>query len=516
MNNTKRKLLFKDKDLLIFSIFSIAFAVIMEYLAYQQYYSELKSLSLLTCIGGVGFIFVAIYSLLKLKELRQRHNKEIDRANRYDTLTGIPNIYSFLDEINNKIEYIKKSEYNETLYFLNIGINRFKFVNETFGYNYADQIIIKIKKEIEKNITNNDYLGKLNGDEFGILTTCNKNELINLINKLDKIFNKEYQSSIEDSGVFISARIGITTYDKSNPQDEPQQIIKKSSIALEYAKKESMFYKIYDKTLEREANKIMKLERDLRKAIEKNEIDVFFQPKVSLKDGSIIGAEALARWYSKERNEYVRPDIFIKMAEEINMIESIGQHIFKQSAIELKKWHNLGFTNLKVAVNVSTHQFNKELPIEIDKIIKELKLKPEDLELEVTESAIISDKHSGTNLLRKVQETGITIAIDDFGTGYSSLAYLVEFPLDIIKIDKSFIDKLNDPDPKMIEKGQSVISTIIHLSHSLGCKVVAEGVEDENQKNFLKTKNCDYIQGYYYSKPLNKKDFIEYLNKKNK
>jgi len=518
----RKKIIKQNKDLLIFAIFSLFFAIIMEYLAYQQFLNSMRSLSFITSIGGAGFIFVSIYSLFKLNQLRNKHHKEIDMVNKYDTLTAIPNVYSFLKKTSNRIEILSKikNKSNKSLFLINIGINRFGFINETFGYTYADKIIVLIKDSIESLLDEHDYLGRLNGDEFGILTTCDKKELLSLVKSLESIFSKEYKTHGNDGGVFINGRIGISNYNKEDKSDKTiknisESIFKKANIALDFAKKEGCFYKMYDETLEREANKIMDMEKHLRLALKNNEIEVVFQPKISTKTGKVVGAEALARWYSRKLHAYISPDVFIAMAEDMGIIDSIGDFILKESAKELKKWHNIGYNDLKIAVNVSTYQFRKELPSEISDILLEFNISPSDFEIEVTESGIITDKRSGTNLLKVIQNSGITIAIDDFGTGYSSLAYLVEFPLDIIKIDKSFVDKINNKNQEINKKGRSVISSLVGLAHSIGCKVVAEGAEDIEQVDFLKLAGCDYIQGYYYSKPLKNEEFISYLKNKN-
>ena len=510
------KKIFNDKDLLLFSFFSFFFATATLILALIQFRNHQISLGIVSLLVSIAFDFVAIFVFFKWRITKREHEVEIKEISKYDTLTGLPNAYSFIDFITEKILEQKVKQNRSDLYLITISIERFKFINETFGYFNADNIIVSVKNELLGVMDEHDILGRLNNDEFGILTNKKKINIDKYVSELEDVFGREYNILNSDSGVFVSAKMGIAKVDFTElPAYDAEVAIKKSGMALEYSKKENVAAYLYNNTLENENNNIIRMEKDLRNAISNGEIDVFFQPKICLKTGKMVGAEALARWFSKSRNSFIRPDIFIDLAEDIGIIEDIGDFVLKRSASELHKWHDLGYKDLKVAVNVSTKQFTEKLPVFIKETINQTKLKPEDLEIEVTESALVNDKNNGIDLLQKINNSGVVIAIDDFGTGYSSLSYLVEFPLDVVKIDKSFIDKILEKDETLNKKGKAVISTFIHLSHKIGCKVVAEGVEQKEQADFLKAEGCDYIQGYYYSKPLNSEDIVKYIENKN-
>lgn len=500
----------KDKDLKIIAATLLLLAAGFIYRALNKYNIGDYEFAIFGFLSAVTFLFIGFYIIIRTFVTRKRHNAEIKEAHRYDDLTGLLNRLAFQEEVEKKAIKLKDTEGRKRLYYLTIGIDRFRYINETFGHKYADQILIDISKNLKEVMDEDDIIGRLEGDGFSIVTQRNEEEISQVVKNISKQFNKIYQPENFNDDVYVSAKMGVSAW--SRVLDElSEDVVMKSKFALDVAKQQGgAFYKMYNKTLERENNQNLELEKDLREAVLNNEIDVFFQPKIGT-DGKVKSAEALARWYSEKRQQMINPGVFIEMAEELNLIEDVGKQIMEKSIKEMKKWHNLGYRDMRVAVNVSTKQFNRELPFFIKDVLNKYQMKPSMLEVEVTESALVNDKNTGTDLLVRIKDTGATIAIDDFGTGYSSLSYLLEFPLDVVKIDKSFIDKLEDSNLDKRNKGEAVVSTVINLSHRLGCKVVAEGVENKEQLDFLRKENCDLIQGYYYSRPLNKKDFIEYL-----
>ena len=508
---------FKEHNqIAIFAVFCLFLGLFLEAIAYFIFFKESIPEFVFVTIGVTFFCVLSFYYFLKLKSINNEHNNKIKHYKKYNTLTGLPNLHHFL---NKTVDIIKDHEIkkdsidNIDLYFINVGINRFKIVNSVFGYSYGDRILVLIKNQIEIAIGSELFLSKLNGDEFGVLYLGNKSGLERVIKKLKSVFNKEYKVNSSDFGIIINGRLGVVKC--SGNIKEPKDIIKKADIALGYAKHESVFVKHYNDKLVYNKIDLLLVEKELKNDILNNRIDVVYQPKISIETGEIIGVEALARWYCKSKKEFISPQKFIKIAEDMDLISELSFIVFKKSTNLIKRLKEVGVNDCKVAINVSAFQFKKTLPERLANIISDANLENKNFEIEVTESSVIKDRNSGRELLKEIQSQGITIAIDDFGTGYSSLEYLVDLPLDILKIDKTFVDKLMAEDPKIYKKGASVISTIVALSHSIGCKVVAEGVETQEQYDFLKGVNCDYIQGYLISKPLNENDIFNFI-KKNK
>lgn len=500
----------KDNDLKVIAATLLAFSAGFIYKAFDKYNIGDYEFAIFGVLSAISFIFIGIYIIIRTWLMRKKHLEEVKRAHRYDDLTGLFNRLAFQEEVEKKAINLKEAEGRKRLYYLTIGIDRFRYINETFGHKYADQILVDIAENLKSILEEEDIIGRLEGDCFAIVTQRNEEEISKVVSKISKQFNKVYQPEKFNDDVYVSAKMGVSAWSRVL-EEQSEDVVRKSKFALEVAKQQGgAFYKMYNKTLERENSQNLELEKDLREAVENGEIDVFFQPKVGT-DGKVKSAEALARWYSTKRKQMINPGVFIEMAEELDLIEEVGKQVMEKSIKELKKWHGLGFKNMRVAVNVSTKQFNRELPFFITDTLNKYKMKPSMLEVEVTESALVNDKNTGTDLLMRIKNTGATIAIDDFGTGYSSLSYLLEFPLDVVKIDKSFIDKLEESNLDKRNKGEAVVSTVINLSHKLGCKVVAEGVENKEQLDFLREENCDLIQGYFYSRPLDKKEFIKYL-----
>lgn len=246
----------------------------------------------------------------------------------------------------------------------------------------------------------------------------------------------------------------------------------------------------------------LQLENELREAIPNKELVVHYQPKYSSETGEIVGAEALVRWYDPRKQKLVPPLQFITIAEDIGIIGEIGKYVLRDACEEIEHWKKLG-KDIKISVNLSTKQFKESDLVEsIKEIIECYDIPHKNIELEITESLLMDDVLNSVQILQELRDLGIRISIDDFGTGYSSLSYLKLIPTNTIKIDKSFVNNIESS-----SKDVAIVSTIIHLAHSLGCDVVAEGVETEEQFNILKKNNCDYVQGYYFSKPLQKSDF---------
>lgn len=492
---------------ILFYLSCISFSGFLGYNGYQTILSEKYIVASMLLACAVFFFFLPVKTFLTSK----KHLEQIKAAFNFDPLTRLPTSTRFKELVQEKIEQTDSSE-QKRFYLIKIGFDRFRNIQDNYGFSSAEQVILDIRDRLVEELDDPEVeMSRLEGEGFLIFTKRSESTILNYVRKINSIFNEPFIIEENNDEIFVSAKMGIA-YWGENFEEDYDKILKQANFAYLHTinNGNNEFYKVYNSTLRKEDKENVQLETLLRSAIEKDEIMVHFQPKVSL-DGRVRSAEALARWYSKEKGHYIRPDIFINTAEDIGIIEEIGQHIMELSVQELAKWQKEGYKDMKVAVNVSAKQFNRELPKFISSMIDKYNIKPETLEVEVTESALVDNKDLAVDLLFKIKDLGVNIAIDDFGTGYSSLSYLVDFPLDVVKIDKSFIDKINEKEIETKNKGEAVVSTVIHLSHKLGCIVVAEGVEYKEQLDFLKEENCDLIQGYYFSKPLNKNDFFEYL-----
>ena len=308
--------------------------------------------------------------------------------------------------------------------------------------------------------------------------------------------------------IFIGASIGISIF--PNDGDSAEQMIQHADAAMHQAKKQGRnTYRFYTDALTRASGEHLELENRLRHAIRANQLRVYYQPQVDIASGHIVGAEALVRWQDPERG-LIQPVNFIRLAEETGLIGAIGEWVLKETCLQGKRWIDAGLPFLTLAVNLSPHQFMRGNIVElVSKVLAETGFPADRLELELTESALMEQEEDAVKMLHLLRAQDIRLAIDDFGTGYSSLAYLKRFPLDILKIDKSFVD-----DIPFHQDDMEIASTVIAMGHILGFKVLAEGVETAEQLEFLKEKGCDMYQGYLTSPPVPAEDFEKMLAEK--
>ncbi|MCY6369132.1 EAL domain-containing protein [Clostridium ganghwense] len=440
--------------------------------------------------------------LMKSQKLLKEREEKIYNLAFIDSLTGLPNKNSLYRDLENMCE--KKNLF--ALIF--IDIDKFKEINDTFGHTFGDKVLEEFSLFLNKFTGYKYRVYRWGGDEFVLILetkfAANTKEF------LEKM-NSELGNTImiNDKEIFITSSMGVSIYPEHG--STPEELIKNADIAMYTAKslrKNSCvnYYKIYDK--EFYINKIKKitLEKDLRKAFDNNEFYVFYQPQIDIKTEKLIGAEALVRWINKE-GKVIAPSAFIPSTEETGLIVPLGEYVLKTSCNQAKRWHDIGYPNLKLSVNLSGRQLeDKELISTVKKILYDTKFNPKYLELEITESIAMKNMNLTIQLLETLKAININVALDDFGTGYSSLNYLRQFPINVLKIDKSFIDKITTKSAE-----SEIIKCIISLAHSLNLKIIAEGIENIEQLKSLKSIDCDEGQGYYFSKPLSAKAFEEYL-----
>lgn len=427
----------------------------------------------------------------------------------HDFLTGLPNYRMFKIRLNEVITKAKEQE-NALFAVIFLDLDRFKMINDTLGHSIGDMLLTQVGNKLSNCLSDSDTVTRFGGDEFSILlpNIKNRTEAITIVEGIIKQLEEPFM--IKDYEVPVSASIGIAFY----PTDgmDAASLIKNADRAMyrvkEHGKKS---FAVYTENKDsRDGNQIV-LENDLRKALERNEFVVFYQPKINIKTGSISGLEALVRWISPNRG-LVAPGEFIPFAEETGLVVPIGEFVMREACAQSVAWQNAGMPPIKISVNLSTRQLLKtNLVSTVEKIIKQSGIKPELLELEITESMSM-DIDRSLGILNRLKQLGVMISVDDFGTGYSSLNYLRTLPIDRVKIDQSFIREMS-ANPN----NQAIVSTIITMAKNLKLSVTAEGVETLEQVEFLQKQQCDEIQGYYFSKPLPATEFSnqfsEILNK---
>lgn len=415
----------------------------------------------------------------------------------HDALTGLPNRVLFMDRLSNAIS-LEKRRRNYSFAVLFFDFDRFKLVNDSLGHSVGDQLLIAIARRLEKYLRVGDTVARLGGDEFTILLEDIKDNSVatNIADRLQEELTRPFNLSGHE--VFTSASIGIAL--STIGYDHPEDLLRDADIAMYRAKASGKArYEVFDTTMHTRAVALLQLETDLRRGLERREFQLYYQPIVSLQTGEIRGFEALSRWRHPQRG-LVSPTEFIPVAEETGLIIPLGWWVFREACDQMRLWQLQfpEYLSLVMSINLSAKQFAQPDFLEqITQILQDTDLAPSSLKLEITESVIMENAESATAMLLQLQALGIRFSIDDFGTGYSSLAYLYRFPIHTLKIDRSFINKL-DSDSEQLE----IVRTIVTLACNLGMDVVAEGVETVKHLAQLKALNCEYGQGYFFSKPV--------------
>ncbi len=449
-----------------------------------EYYSQPQKLEKET-IGRV-------YSFRDITQ-RARLEEELKFQASHDGLTGLPNRV-FLEEILEKsvIDSHRKRDHFAVLFF---DLNRFKLINDSLSHAAGDELLREVAKRLQGITRSCDLVARLGGDEFVIVLKDIDDEMNvrRLATKILNVFNDAF--TVANRELIISTSIGISLY----PQDGKNAdiLLRNADAAMYLAKKSGTNqFQFYRETLNKESLEALEKEMQLRQALINNELFLLYQPQIDVKSGTISAVEALVRWNHPTKG-VILPIDFIPLAEEAGLIVPIGEWVLRTACLQNKAWQDAGMPPIRVAVNITTQQLNQYNLVEIVKnILEETKLDPKYLELELTENSIISNI-SVIDTINTLKDLGLHIALDDFGTGYSSLSYLKNIHLDRLKIDKSFVQNI------LLNRGDEVIiQAIITMAHSLNLEVLAEGVETEQQLDFLNLNKCGDIQGFYFSKPL--------------
>ncbi|MCP4134468.1 MAG: EAL domain-containing protein [bacterium] len=435
---------------------------------------------------------------------RRAAEENVHKLTFYDPLTELPNRRMFLNSLERGILKSQRKGTHNMFAVMCLGVDRFKNINDMYGPRIGDIILKQVSLRLKKLFRDDDVVSRLDGDKFITLFSDigSTDGVLDIVQKIADAFQEPF--TVENVEINLTASSGVCVY--PNDGENAEQLINNSEAALYTAKENGKNgYHIFDAELNKDLLNRLQIERELREAIIENQLETYYQPKVDY-SGKLIGMEALVRWRSPSRG-LVPPYEFISIAEKNGMILDIGEIILHDSCRQNKAWQDAGYPALKISVNISPLQFRQENLIDdILGILKKTGLEAQWLELEVTESEIVDDEENSIARLKKLHDLGISISIDDFGTGYSSLSKLKDYPIDILKIDKSFVDSLPDD-----IRSATLATTIIDMAHNLGFKVVAEGVETREQLNFLAKYNCDHYQGYFFSRPLSPEDFEKKL-----
>ncbi|MEL4896483.1 EAL domain-containing protein [Crocosphaera sp. Alani8] len=437
----------------------------------------------------------------------------------HDPLTGLANRRALerqLQRLNQK----KKSQSSELVAVLFIDINRFKTINDGLSHQAGDHLLISISQRLQQQLkqfqcNSQDHLGRVGGDEFAIWlkSVRDKQEVMKFAEKLQKVLNQSL--SWRGQEICTTVTVGISL-EEIGENFHGSELLRYADIAMHRAKEiNSPRPKIFEPKMETQAGKRWRLEQDLESALKHKEFELYYQPIFSLKTQQIAGFEALVRWNSKTRG-FVSPGDFIPVAEETGLIVSLGEWILDKACRQIRDWHHKfpRDSALIMSVNLSSRQFcEPNLVEQIKTIIDATGIEGNRLKLEITESMMMDNVEESIGLLKRLKELGLRLSIDDFGTGYSSLSYLHRLPVDTLKVDKSFVERMEEKEDS--HKYIQIVQTIISLGHNLNFDVIAEGIETENQQNILTKLECEYGQGYIFSRPLSSKDAEALLEREN-
>lgn len=424
-----------------------------------------------------------------MRQVPARHFK-LKKPKAVDPLTGLPIQSVFKDELARAL--VEAEQNQELVAIMILDIDRFKRVNDTLGPSMGDQLMVKIVERMRTCLPSSTLLARFNGDEFTFLVKEIKKEMqaVEIAEKLIQCFNHPFLLGNEE--VYISSSLGISFYPFAGKDYE--RLMQKASVALHWAKRDRCHYKLYEEGMIHELPTNMNLESELRKALDQGEFALFYQPLVDTHTGHLVALEALIRWKHPKKG-LLLPASFIPVAEDLGLIIPITEWVIQQACTQNRKWLDEGYSIVPISVNLSASHFHHTGLVEyINRVLQKAKLPSRYLELEITESISMNNSDFIVHTLHQLDRLGIKIAIDDFGMGYSCLRYLKHYPINSLKIDRSFIKDIANGDGTLAD-------TVISLAHQFNLKVTAEGVENGEQLEYLKQQKCDRMQGFFFGKP---------------
>jgi diguanylate cyclase len=444
-----------------------------------------------------------IYLLTHDIQEERDHEVALYRLNNYDGLTNLPNRNLLYHQLESALINARKRHRQFGLLYLDL--DGFKVINDNFGHRVGDELIQRVAERIKDSIPSGACLYRLGGDEF-VVVLENTHSIVELENIADSIMqNASNTYPVAKMEMMITASIGIASY----PQhaDNVDNLLKNADAAMYRAKSmgHNMCF-VYQNSMADNIDAYLTLGGGLRKAIEEEQFILHYQPKMALPDERVVGAEALIRWVHPELG-MISPDQFIPLAEESGLILPLGEWVIRRACRQLQEWRKAGYPDIKLSVNLSSRQFMQaDLVDMVERVLEETGVDSKYFELELTESMLMVDAQQSIEKLHSFRKLGLTLSIDDFGTGYSSLAYLKKFPIQTLKIDRSFIHDLG-----LDSDNDAIVKATIAMANSLNLKVIAEGVENRAQVDVLNKYHCQEVQGYLFSKPLSSDDFLAFL-----
>ncbi len=436
----------------------------------------------------------------QIEHLLQQRTAEVDWLAYYDTVTQLPNRALFEDRLTQAVAIARAKD--ESLAVLFISLDQFKKVNDSLGHGPGDSLLREFAERLKSCISKSDTVARFGGDEFALLRTHTDGtkDIIETIGMLSQVL--KFSFDLPGHEVYATASVGVSLFPFDG--DDTQTLLKNAGAALYKAKKSGgANYQFFTSDMHELATRRLALETNLRRAIQNEEFLIHYQPRVSVDSLAITGVEALVRWQHPQLG-LVSPAEFIPLAEDTGLIVPIGEWVLRKACLQSREWQERGFAPIQMSVNISARQFHeRDLSETVIRILDETGLAAKHLDLELTESSIMQNSEFAAGVLDRLKSMGINISIDDFGTGFSSLASLKRLPIDVLKIDKSFVrDVTTDPDDA------ALVMAIITLAHNLRLKVIAEGVETAEQLRFLQLLRCDEIQGYFFSRPRAAEDLV--------
>jgi len=448
--------------------------------------------------------------LKKQAVVQERYHTELQQAKEQlsylihnDSLTKLPNRLALRDRF--KQVQSTDASHEKLVPVLCLGLDRFNQINDNLGHTVGDLLLKAVAERVTACVSSQDTVARLSADQFAIIlgTIQHKKEVGNVAQAILDCFSQTFVVGGQE--IFITACIGIALY--PNDGAEIEQLLAAANTAMIQAKQQGGDrYQFYTTALNIGSSERLALQTSLRYALERKELQVYYQPQVNLQTGQIVGAEALVRWHHPERG-LVSPDKFIPIAEETGLIIPLGEWVLQTACKQTKIWQTAGFSSLRIAVNLSSRQFTQiDLRTQLVQILMETGLDPKSIELELTESMLVQNTEVAIRRLNALKALGVQIAIDDFGTGYSSLSYLQQFPFDILKIDRCFVRNITEN-----SNNAAITKAIIEMAKSLNLKLIAEGVETEAELSFVCEHQCDGMQGYLFSRPVPAQEFQQLL-----
>lgn len=438
---------------------------------------------------------------------RIRVHEHLQHMAHHDALTDLPNRNLFLDRLQQSLNRARWHDRLVAVMFMDL--DRFKIINDTLGHNVGDQLLLQLSRRLDKTVRDGDTIARFGGDEFAILLDDidSDSHISSLAQKLLDTLTEPFKINKQD--LYVTASIGVSIF--PNDGEDSETLLRNADVAMYRAKDLGKNnYQFYSDDLSARIFERLTLENHLRHALERNEFALYYQPQIDARTQKISGVEALLRWEHPDLG-LVMPNNIVPLLEETGLIEKVGHWVLETACQQSRVWHDAGWSYLHMSVNISSRQFNNtDFISSLHDIINQTEINPEFLELELTESMLMRNASTTVNALHSLGGLGVRFAIDDFGTGYSSLTYLRRFPIDTIKIDSSFIHDVTDnPDDA------AIASAIIVMAQSLSLNVIAEGVENQGQLDFLTARDCYYVQGNFFSRPLPAEELTRLLEGQN-